>query len=157
MIKSINWNTFELGSNPSPAKWEAGSPDAAAIISLGAALDYLKKIGHNTILNHELKLRKSAREMLGQFPEIKIYGPADEKNAAGILSFKIEGIHDHDLASVLAENQICLRAGQMCAQPLLNRLQINSLSRISFQIYNQESDLLKLEKAIQSAITLFKK
>ena len=138
-----------------PFKFEAGTPNVAGFVGMAAGLKMLSDLDWEEISKREKKLVKKCREILVKFPQVKLFGPSDEAQFSSIVAFNVDGVHPHDLASVLAEDQICIRAGHHCAKPLLGRLGINALARISFSIYNQESDLDKLESAVARAIKLF--
>ena len=108
------------------------------------------------ITAHENELSVLCRKLLSKIPEVKIFGP-DRKNAqTSIVSFDVEGVHPHDLASILADQNICLRTGHHCAKPLLQRLGKTALARVSFSVYNSPEDLIKLQSGIIKAIKIFK-
>lgn len=138
-----------------PFKFEAGTPNVAGFVGMAAALKMFNEMDWQEISNREKSLVKKCREILAKFPQVKLFGPSDEDKFSSIVAFDIAGVHPHDLASVLAEDQICIRAGHHCAKPLLRSLGVAALARISFSIYNQESDLDKLESAVARAIKLF--
>ncbi len=139
-----------------PSKFEAGTPNVAGIYALSKSLKMMQEIGLENIIKYEKKLVKVCYEMFSKFSEIEIYGPTNENQFSNLLSFEIKNIHSHDVASIFAEDNICIRAGHHCAKPLMNRLKVNALARVSFSIYNQESDIEKLEKSIKKAINIFK-
>lgn len=141
---------------PSPYKFEAGTPDVAAISGLEAASRFLAEFSSEQIAAHELQLAASMREMLASKPRIRILG--DEKTTADstIISFVTDGIHPHDLAEVLAGENICVRAGHHCAKPLMRRLGIAAATRISLGMYNQAEEIPKVEMALEKALKLFK-
>jgi len=151
MIKELPAQWLEA-----PFKFEAGTPNVAGFVGMAAALKMLNEMDWQEISKQEKNLVKKCRAILSKFPEVKLYGPTDEEKFSSIVAFDVKGVHSHDLASVLAEDQICIRAGHHCAKPLLGRLGLNALARISFAFYNQESDLDKLESAVTRAIKLFK-
>ena len=133
-MESSTWNDI-------PYKFEAGTPNFAQAVGLGAAVDYLKTIGMSTIAEHEKKLTAYALNKINQIEGIRIHGSADER--AGVISFNVDGIHPHDLAQFLNEDNIALRVGHHCAQPLLSTLGETATARLSFYIYNDESDVDK--------------
>lgn len=130
-----------------PHKFEAGTPNIEGVIGLGMAIDYLKKIGIDKITRHEKTLTKYALKKLSKIKGLTIYGVP--KNRGGIISFNIEGIHPHDLASMLDKEGIAIRAGHHCATLLHKRLGINSSARISFHIYNSLKDIDKLVDCLE--------
>lgn len=136
-----------------PAKFEAGTPQVAQAIGLAAAIDFVTAIGWEAIQEHEQDLRKYALEALAKIPGIKIFHPPASEAHAGVISFTIEGLHAHDISQILASKQIAVRAGHHCTH-ILHReiLQVASSVRISLGIYNDESDIDKLIKALQEAI-----
>ena len=133
-MESSTWNEI-------PYKFEAGTPNFAQAVGLGAAVDYLKTIGMSTIAEHEKMLTAYALNKINQIEGIRIHGSADER--AGVISFNVEGIHPHDLAQFLNEDNIALRVGHHCAQPLLSTLGETATARLSFYIYNDQSDIDK--------------
>ena len=133
-MESSTWNEI-------PYKFEAGTPNFAQAVGLGAAVDYLKIIGMSTIAEHEKTLTAYALNKINQIEGIRIHGSADER--AGVISFNVDGIHPHDLAQFLNEDNIALRVGHHCAQPLLSTLGETATARLSFYIYNDESDVDK--------------
>ena len=133
-MESSTWNEI-------PYKFEAGTPNFAQAVGLGAAVDYLKTIGMSTIAEHEKMLTAYALNKINQIEGIRIHGSADER--AGVISFNVDGIHPHDLAQFLNEDNIALRVGHHCAQPLLSTLGETATARLSFYIYNDESDIDK--------------
>ena len=133
-MESSTWNEI-------PYKFEAGTPNFAQAVGLGAAVDYLKTIGMSTIAEHENTLTAYALNKINQIEGIRIHGSADER--AGVISFNVDGIHPHDLAQFLNEDNIALRVGHHCAQPLLSTLGETATARLSFYIYNDESDVDK--------------
>ena len=133
-MESSTWNEI-------PYKFEAGTPNFAQAVGLGAAIDYLKTIGMSAIAEHEKTLTAYALNKINQIEGIRIHGSADER--AGVISFNVDGIHPHDLAQFLNEDNIALRVGHHCAQPLLSTLGETATARLSFYIYNDESDVDK--------------
>ncbi len=138
-----------------PYKFEAGTPDIAGIVSLGAAIEYLNKIGMDTIRNHELGIMNYGLERIRKIEGITIYGPQNVADRGGVISFNIHGIHAHDVAQVLGDMGICIRAGHHCAMPLHKRLGISSSVRASFYLYNDEADVDKFIEGIKKAKKIF--
>lgn len=151
MVKevSINKTTFQ----DIPYKFEAGTPDIAGIISLGASIEYINRTGINTIQKHEKMLAEYAYSELSNIPGITVYGP---KNQAQVISFTLKNIHSHDVAQILADANICVRSGHHCAMPLHKKLGVPATARISFSIYNSEEDIQKCVKHIKKIINIFK-
>lgn len=140
-----------------PEKFEAGTPAIAQAIGLGEAIKFLEKIGLDNIEKHEKEITKYAiNRLIEHFGEnITIYGPKKIRDRAGIISFNIKNVHPHDVASILNENNIAVRAGNHCAMPLHTRLGVNASCRVSFYIYNTKSDIDSLVKALYKAKKLF--
>lgn len=138
-MESSTWNEI-------PYKFEAGTPNFAQAVGLGAAVDYLKTIGMSTIAEHEKTLTAYALNKINQIEGIRIHGSADER--AGVISFNVDGIHPHDLAQFLNEDNIALRVGHHCAQPLLSTLGETATARLSFYIYNDQSDVDKFYNSL---------
>jgi cysteine desulfurase/selenocysteine lyase len=130
-----------------PHKFEAGTQHIAGVCALQEAVAYLTNLGMSAIQAHEQKLTSLCMDRLKEeFPHITILGPHDIKERAGIISFSHPSFHPHDIAHILARDTICVRAGHHCAMPLHSSLRISSSTRISFFLYNDESDI---EKFIQ--------
>lgn len=138
-----------------PSKFEAGTPNVAAVAGLVEALRVIEEIGWKVIAEKEKNLVKSGREILAKFPQVKLFGSGDEANFSSMIAFNVEGVHPHDLASILAGDKICIRAGHHCAKPLLRSLGISASARVSFAIYNEVDELEKVGKSVERAIKLF--
>src|SRR3989344_1726577 len=151
MIKEVRLTNTKW--NDLPWRLEAGTPNIADVIGFGAAMDYLNKIGMANVRQHEIDVTKYAMKELGAIRNVKIYGPA---NRCGLVSFSIDGVHPHDTASILDTEGIAIRSGHMCAQPLMERLEVPALSRASFYIYNDKKDVDALVKGIEKVKTVFK-
>ena len=150
----INTVTLESSSwNDVPSKFEAGTPNFAQAVGLGAAIDYLEYIGMSEIKEHEDKLTHYAFERLIAINGLKIHGSLS--NRTGVISFNLDGIHPQDLAQFLNEDNIAIRVGHHCAQPLLAHLGEISTARISFYIYNDEADIDKLCESIINIREIF--
>ena len=137
-----------------PAKFEAGTPSVADAVGLGAACDFLTGVGMDTVLAHEHSLTRYAYQQMIELPELTIYGPPVE-DRAGVISFNIGDVHPHDVASLLDEHQIAVRAGHHCTQPLHARLDLNASVRASFYIYNTVEDVDRLIDGLRYVRTIF--
>jgi cysteine desulfurase/selenocysteine lyase len=140
--------------NVLPHKFEAGTPNVGDAIGLSAACDYLDAIGMQNVRAHEQELTALASERLLQIPGVTIYGPGPE-DRSGVVSFTVGDIHPHDLATILDENGVCIRAGHHCAQPLMRRLNVPATARASFYIYNTAGDVDALVQGIERARSIF--
>ena len=132
-----------------PHKFEAGTPNIAGSIGLGTAVDYLTGLGMDRILKYEHELTAYAVEVLGRIKGLRIFGRALERG--GAVSFEVEGIHPHDLAQFTDQEGIAIRAGHMCAQPLMRKLGVPAVSRASFYFYNLKEEIDRLAAAIEKA------
>ena len=137
MINSVNMD--ESTWNEVPWKFEAGTPNIAQVIGLGAAIDYIEKIGIENIHQHEQELMHYGLDLLDQNKDVTLYGKADNRGA--VIPFNLENIHPHDLAKFLDTDGICIRAGHHCAQPIMNKLGVSATARASFYLYNTKEDL----------------
>jgi cysteine desulfurase / selenocysteine lyase len=127
-----------------PWKFEGGTPIIAGAIGMGAAIDFLEEIGLDNIERHEHKLAAYAMEKMSAVEGLTIYGPKDAEKRAGVVTFNINDVHPHDVATVLDADGIAVRAGHHCAQPLMKWLDVSSTARASFYLYNTEEDIDKL-------------
>ena len=151
MIDSV---TLEESTwNEVPYKFEAGTPNFVQAIGLGEAINYLEDLDMKSIEDHERELTKFALEELNKVENIKLHGSA--KNRGGVISFTLKDIHSLDLAQFLNEDNIAIRVGHHCAQPLLNKLGETSTARISFYLYNDDSDIIKLCKTLKKVQSYF--
>ena len=137
-----------------PDKFEAGTPPIVPAIGLGAAVDYLTSVGLEAIHQHELRLTRRAHEVLDALGGVTIFGPPPEQKA-GIVSFTLEGIHAHDIAQLLDNHGIAVRAGHHCAMPLHKRLGVPATARASFYLYNTLEEVDQLGTALEEAKALF--
>ncbi|AHE56548.1 cysteine desulfurase [Sphingomonas sanxanigenens] len=137
---------------PPPARFEAGTPHIVGTLGLHAAIDYVEAIGLPAIHAHETALVTAAREMLGAQNSVRLFGPDD---SAGIVSFAIEGVHPHDIGTILDENQVAIRAGHHCAQPLMEHLGVPATARASFGVYNNLKDVERLAAGIERVARIF--
>jgi cysteine desulfurase/selenocysteine lyase len=140
--------------NALPHKFEAGTPNVGDAVGLAAACDYLDAIGMDVVLEHERALVRLATERLAEIEGIHVYGPAPAERS-GVVSFTFGDIHPHDLATILDQEGVCIRAGHHCAQPLMRRLGVAATARASFYLYNDESDVEALVGALAKAKALF--
>lgn len=140
--------------NDAPWKFEAGTPNVVDVIGFGAAIDYLNNIGMNNIENHEKALTKYAINRLNSITDLNIYGTSKERNSA--ISFGIKGVHPHDIATILDSEGIAIRSGHLCAQPLMERLQVPAVSRASFYLYNTKKEVDKLVNGIEKVKKTFR-
>ncbi len=152
MIESVSFEKTTFAKPP--AKFEAGTPAIAEIVGLGAALDYIQGIGLENIAAYEHELLEIATEKLSHIPGLKIIGTAEEK--ASLISFELEGIHPHDVGTVLNEEGIAVRAGHHCAQPTMKRFGVPATTRASFAFYNTVEEIDALVKGIEKVQRLFR-
>ena len=153
MIREV---TLEKSTwNDIPWKYEAGTPNIAQVIGLGAAIEYLNKIGMEIITNYEKKLQNYANEKLQSIPGLTIYGTA--KNKGAVISFNLDNIHPHDVAHILDTSGIAIRAGHHCAQPIMKYLNIPATNRASFYIYNTCAEIDRLYDGLVKINAMFSK
>jgi cysteine desulfurase/selenocysteine lyase len=146
--------TFERTTfQPPPARFEAGTPDIAAVVGLARAIEYVESLGRDAILAHEESLTGYGVDKLSAMPGVRLVGAGQRRLA--ILSFEVDGIHPHDLATILDQHHIAVRAGHHCAQPLMDKLGLAATTRASLGVYNDESDIDALAKAIVAAQEMF--
>jgi len=145
--------TFEKTSYaPPPQRFEAGTPAIVEAIGLHAAIDYVESIGIPAIEAHEAALVRELRDALRSINSVTLFGPED---AAGIVSFAIQGVHPHDIGTILDEEGVAIRAGHHCAQPLMDALGVPATARASFGIYSDESDVAALVRGIERVQRIF--
>lgn len=143
--------------NDLPWKFEAGTPNIADGIGLGAAVDFLMGIGMEAVREHEKSLTRYALDRLGRVAGVTLYGPADVEQRGGVISFNVEGVHPHDLATIIdRESAVAIRAGHHCAQPLMKWLNVAATARAGFYMYNTEEDVDRLMEGISKAKEIFK-
>jgi cysteine desulfurase/selenocysteine lyase len=138
---------------PPPGRFEAGTPHIVGALGLHAAIDYVESIGLDAIHAHETALVTATRKALSGINSVRLYGPAD---SAGIVSFTIEGVHPHDIGTILDEERVAIRAGHHCAQPLMEALGIEATARASFGVYNGPADVEALVRGIERVTRIFK-
>ena len=141
---------------PLPNKFEAGTQNVEGVIGLGAAIDYIENLGYNKIQEIEHEVISYARQELSKLDYLTLYTTPNEENHSSVISFNINGVHPHDVASILDSEGVCVRSGNHCAQPLMRFLGIDSTCRASFYIYNTKDDVDKLVKALDKAYNIFK-
>jgi len=141
--------------NVLPHKFEAGTPNVADAVGLAAACEYLDALGMTNVRQHEVELLRLAQGRLLGIPGVRVFGPADVESRSGVVSFTLEGVHPHDLSTVLDQDGVCIRAGHHCAQPLMRRLGVPATARASFYVYNDERDVDALVKGVERARALF--
>jgi len=150
MIEKV---TFERTTfAPPPARFEAGTPHVVGVIGLHAAIDYVAGIGLDAIAAHEEALVRAARGALSSLNSVRLFGPDD---SAGIVSFAIEGVHPHDIGTILDESRVAIRAGHHCAQPLMAHLGVDATARASFGVYNGRQDVDALARGIERVTRIF--
>ncbi len=149
MFEEVHWKKSTY--RPGPWKFEAGTQPFAQIYGLSAAIKYLKKIGLDKIQRHERRLAQHAYEKLSKIPEVVIYGPP-VKERAGVITFTVKGIHGHDVASLLDNYGIAVRAGHHCTQPLHRKLGVPATVRLSFYIYNTLNEVDYFIKSLKEII-----
>jgi cysteine desulfurase/selenocysteine lyase len=137
---------------PPPARFEAGTPHIVGALGLHAAIDYVDEIGLPAIHAHEAALVKATRDALSSLNSVRLMGPEE---SAGIVSFAIEGVHPHDVGTILDEEQVAIRAGHHCAQPLMDHLGVPATARASFGVYNSEQDIAALVRGIERVARIF--
>jgi cysteine desulfurase/selenocysteine lyase len=151
MIRSV---TFEKTTYaPLPAKYEAGTPHIEGAIGLGAAIDYLESIGMEAIDGYEQELLIHAMKVVGAIPGVRIYGTAKEK--ASVICFSIEGVHSHDIGTILDQEGIAIRTGHHCAQPVMDRFGVSAMSRASMAFYNTKEEIDALVAGIHKVKEVF--
>lgn len=145
--------TFEKTTYaPPPQRFEAGTPMITEAIALHAAIEYIDDMGVDQAYDHERQLARTLREALSAHNSIRLFGPEE---SAGIVSFAMEGVHPHDLGTILDEEHVAIRAGHHCAQPLMDHLGVPATARASFGLYSDESDIAALLRGIERTQRIF--
>ena len=152
MIKAVFLDHTDYAGPPE--KFEAGTPAIAEVIGLGAAIDYLQDVGVDAIRAHELDLTEYAVEALSEIDGLRVFGPPALQRS-GVVSFDIEGIHPHDIATILDRHDVCIRAGHNCAMPLMHRLDVAATARASFFLYNTKEEIDRLLVGLHDAKRIF--
>jgi cysteine desulfurase/selenocysteine lyase len=137
---------------PAPGRFEAGTPHIVGALGLAAAIDYVETIGIDAIEAHERALTKQARDALRAMNSVRLYGPDD---GLGIVAFNVEGVHGHDVGTILDEGRVAIRAGHLCAQPLMEWLNADSVCRASFGVYSGPDDITALVAGLERVRKLF--
>lgn len=146
--EDTSWNVL-------PHKFEAGTPNVADAVGLAAACEYLDSLGMAAVRAHEVQLLELALVRLGAIDGLTLYGPRDTSLRSGVVSFTLEGVHPHDIATVLDGEGVCIRAGHHCAQPLMRRLDVPATARASLYVYSTAGDVDALVAAIRKTQQLF--
>ena len=142
---------------PLPNKFEAGTQNVEGVIGLSSAIDYIEKIGYDNISRVENEVVSYAIEKLKKLDFLELYLTSNEENHSSVISFNIKGVHPHDVASILDTENVAIRSGNHCAQPLMRFLGIDSTCRASFYFYNTKEDVDNLVKALEKAYNMFSK
>jgi cysteine desulfurase/selenocysteine lyase len=151
MIRSV---TFEKTTyNDLPYKFEAGTPDVAGAVGLGAAIDWLTELGMDKVAAHEEELLDYGTELLSSIARLRLIGTAPEKSA--VLSFVMEGVHPHDIGTILDHEGVAIRTGHHCAQPVMQRFDVPATARASLSVYNTREDLERLVEALERVREVF--
>ncbi|MDE2490895.1 MAG: cysteine desulfurase [Elusimicrobia bacterium] len=148
-LEGATWNVL-------PYKFEAGTPNFADAVAFGPALDYLEKVGLDAIRAHEDALAAKAVALLEAEPVVRVLGPKDPAERSGVISFNLAGLHPHDVGTVFDLEGVAVRVGHHCCQPLMHRFQCGGTARASFYLYNDESDVEALGRALRRTIEFFK-
>ncbi len=143
--------------NDLPMRFEAGTPNIADSIALGAAVDYLESIGMDNVREHEMSLTQYALQAFEQIDDIRVFGPRDVNKRGGVLSFYSKEVHPHDIGTMLDREGIAIRTGHHCAMPLMNKLSVPATARASFYIYNTEEEVDILVSAIKASLKYFRR
>ena len=151
MILSVSFE--ETLYNELPSRFEAGTPNIAGGVGLGAAVEYLTELGMSSVVEHEQKLLAYGHEKLSRIKGLRVIGTAAEK--VGVLSFVLDGVHAHDVGTILDNYAVAIRTGHHCAQPVVERMGVPATARASLGLYNDESDIDALVEAIQRVKELF--
>jgi cysteine desulfurase/selenocysteine lyase len=151
MIRSVTFAKTDFAEPP--ARFEAGTPNIAGAVALGAAVDYLAGIGLDAVANHEQDLLAYATEAISAIPEVKIIGTADDK--ASVLSFLVGSVHPHDVGTILDRQGIAVRAGHHCAQPVMDHFGVSATARASFGVFNTRPEADRLAAGIARVLEVF--
>jgi cysteine desulfurase/selenocysteine lyase len=146
---------YESKWAPVPHKFEAGTPPIAQAIGFGAAVDYLDKVGMSELRKHEIEITQYALDRLAEVPDLKIVGPQDVAVRGGTVSFELGDVHPHDVATILDQEGVAVRAGHHCAKPLMRYLRVPATARASFYLYTVEEDIDQMVTGLYRARELF--
>ncbi|WP_134671141.1 aminotransferase class V-fold PLP-dependent enzyme [Halorussus marinus] len=153
MIRKV---TFEETTwNDLPWKFEAGTPNIAQAVGLAEAIEYLEELGMESVQRHEERLAEYALDRMAEFDDIEIYGPTEPTDRGGLVAFNLDGVHAHDLASIMNDHGVAIRAGDHCTQPLHDKLGVAASARASFYVYNTTDEIDALLEAVDDARQLF--
>ena len=154
MIREVH--KYESTWNDLPYKFEAGTPNIADVVGLGAAVDYLERIGMDNVRRHERELTAYALSKMADIPGLTMYGPRDPDRRGGVISFNFADVHPHDVAQIMDEEGVAIRSGHHCAQVLMERLAVAATSRASFYVYNTKDEVDVLVGSLQKVAKVFK-
>ncbi len=146
---------YESTWAPVPQKHEAGTPPFVEAVGLGAAVDYLRNIGMDKVRRHDMELTRYALDELAKLDALTVFGPRNVERRGGTISFTLADIHPHDLATILDEHGVAVRAGHHCARPLMTHLGVPATARASFSVYNTTDDVDRLVEGLHHAATIF--
>jgi cysteine desulfurase/selenocysteine lyase len=155
MVKQV-WDDHATW-NDLPLRFEAGTPNIADAIAMGAAIDYLESLGMDNVRQHEISLTEYALNAFQELEEVKVYGPRDVSQRGGIVSFYGGDVHPHDIGTMLDREGIAIRTGHHCAMPLMNKLSVPATARASFYIYNTEEEVDLLVSTLKATLRYFAK
>ncbi|HJP40981.1 MAG TPA: cysteine desulfurase [Dehalococcoidia bacterium] len=147
-LEGSSWAEF-------PHKFEAGTPNIADVIAFGAAIDYLDELGMTAVREHECRLTEYLLEVMNKISWLRPFGPKDAEHRGGVISFEVEGVHPHDVATIVDGHGVAIRAGHHCAQPLMRRLQVPATNRVSFAVYNNEREVDIFLEALDHVRSVF--
>lgn len=154
MIREVH--KYESTWNDLPYKFEAGTPNIADVVGLGAAVDYLERIGMGNVRRHERELTAYALSKMADIPGLTVYGPRDPDRRGGVISFNFADVHPHDVAQIMDEEGVAIRSGHHCAQVLMERLAVAATSRASFYVYNTKDEVDVLVGSLRKVAKVFK-
>ena len=146
---------YESTWAPVPQKHDAGPPPFVEAVGLGAAVDYLRNIGMDKVRRHDMELTRYALDELAKLDALTVFGPRNVERRGGTISFTLADIHPHDLATILDEHGVAVRAGHHCARPLMTHLGVPATARASFSVYNTTDDVDRLVEGLHRAATIF--
>ncbi len=141
--------------NDVPWKFEAGTPNIAGVCAFSAAIDYLSELGMENVRAQEIEMVQEAVRRVANVPGVTVYGPESAERRGGVVAFNVEGVHPHDLGTVLDHHGVAIRAGHHCAQPLMDRLDVVATARASFYVYNDKEEFDALIEGIEEAARMF--
>ncbi len=142
--------------NDVPWKFESGTPSIAQVIGMGGAIDFIKEVGFDFIQKHDKELLEYALERLADLSEVTVLGPGNSRQQVAIVSFLVKDVHPHDVAAILGQNDVCVRAGHHCTMPLMKTLKTPGTTRVSFSVYNAKEDIDRLMDGLKMVIQTFR-